>query len=145
MMGIQSKTAREKFSRLRQSLLQLLDEMKGLIEPFFSDRPVVKGTVYELKRKCGKPGCKCAQGELHARMVLSASERGKTRLRAIPRGFLVDIQHKVKRYQELRRARARVVEIHRQMLKVMDEMEAMRREELSTSGKDRDGSGDLRG
>lgn len=144
-MGIQSKAAREKFSRLRQSLLQLIDEMKGLLEPFFSDRPVLKGTVYELKRKCGKPGCKCAQGELHARMVVSASEKGKTRLRAIPRGFLVDTQHMVKRYQELRRARARIVQLHRRMLKVMDEMEAMRREELSSSGKDRDGSGDLRG
>jgi Family of unknown function (DUF6788) len=144
LMSIQSKTARERFSRLRQSLVQLMEEMKGLIEPFFSDRPVVKGTVYELKRKCGKPGCKCAQGELHARMVVSASERGKTRLRSIPRGFLVDIQQRVRRYQELRRARARVVEIHRQMLKVMDEMEAMRREELPSPGKDRNGSGDLR-
>jgi hypothetical protein len=143
-MGIQSRAAREKFSRLRHSLVQLIDEMRGLIEPFFSDRPLLKGTVYELKRKCGKPGCKCAQGELHARMVVSASERGKTRLRAIPRGFLVDTQQRVRRYQELRRARARVVQIHRQMLKVMDEMEAMRREELSSSGKDRNGSSDLR-
>jgi hypothetical protein len=143
-MGIQSKAAREKFSRLRHSLLQIVEEMKGVIEPFFSDRPVVKGTVYELKRKCGKPGCKCAQGELHARMVVSASERGKTRLRAIPRGFLVDTQQRVRGYQELRRARARVVQIHRQMLKVMDEMEAMRREELPSRGKDHNGSSDLR-
>jgi hypothetical protein len=78
-------------------------------------------------------------------MVLSASDRGRTRLRAVPRGFLVDTQQRVRRYQELRRARARVVEIHRRMLKVMDEMEAMRREELPSSGKDRDGSGDFRG
>jgi len=142
-MGIQTKAAREKFSRLRQSLLLLVEEMKGLIEPFFSDRPVLKGTVYELKRKCGKPGCKCAQGALHARMVLSASESGKTRLRAVPRGFLVDTQQRVKRYQQLRRARARVVQIHRQMLKLMDAMEAMRRQDGSGGGKDSDGSGDL--
>src|SRR3990170_8480446 len=116
-MGIQSKSAREKFSRLRQSLLQLVSEMKRLVEPFFSDRPVIKGTAYELRRRCGKPGCKCAQGELHARMVVSASEKGKTRLRVIPRGFLVEVQQKVRRYQELRRARARLVEIHREMLK----------------------------
>jgi hypothetical protein len=143
-MSIQNKAARERFSRLRHSLLQIAEEMKRLIEPFFSDRLVLKGTVYELKRKCGKPGCKCAQGELHARMVVSASERGKTRLRAIPRGFLVDTQQRVKRYQELRRARARAVELHRQMLKVMDEMESMRRGELPSRGKDRNGSGDLR-
>jgi hypothetical protein len=136
-MGIQSKAAREKFSRLRHSLLALVTELKGLIEPFFSDRPVVKGTVYELKRKCGKPGCKCAQGELHARMVVSASEKGKTQLKAIPRGFLVDVQQRVKRYQELRRVRARVVEIHRGMLKLLDEMERMRREEAPSSGKKR--------
>jgi hypothetical protein len=141
IMGIQSKAAREKFSRLRQSLLLLLEEMKGLMEPFFSDRPILKGTVYELKRKCGKPGCKCAQGALHARMVLSASEGGQTRLRVIPRGFLVQTQQRVKRYQQLRRARARVVQIHRQVLKLIDQMEALRRQEVPK--KDSDGSGDL--
>ena len=136
-MGIQSKSAREKFSRLRQSLVQLVNEMKRLVEPFFSDRPVIKGTVYELRRRCGKPGCKCVKGQLHARMVVSASEKGKTRLRVIPREFLVEVQHKVRRYQDLRRIRARLVAIHREMLKVLDEMEAMRREDLSSSDKKR--------
>jgi len=134
-MGIQTKSAREKFSRLRQSLVHLVSEMKQLVEPFFSDRPVIKGTVYELRRRCGKPGCKCAQGELHVRMVVSASEKGKTQLRVIPRGFLVEAQQKVGRYQELRRMRARLVAIHREMLKVLDEMEVMRREELPSSDK----------
>ncbi|MFH1629174.1 MAG: DUF6788 family protein [Pseudomonadota bacterium] len=134
-MGIQTKSAREKFSRLRQSLVQLVNEMKRLVEPFFSDRPVIKGTVYELRRRCGKPGCKCAKGQLHARMVVSASEKGKTRLRVIPRGFLVEVQQKVRRYQDLRRIRVRLVAIHRQMLRVLDEMEGMRREELPSSDK----------
>jgi hypothetical protein len=107
--------------------------MRGLVKPFFSDRPVIKGTVYELRRRCGKPGCKCARGELHARMVVSASEKGKTRLRVIPRGFLGEVQEKVRRYQELRRVRARLVAIHREILKILDGMEAMRREELPSS------------
>ena len=141
-MGIQAKSAREKFSRLRQSLVHLVSEMKQLVEPFFSDRPVIKGTVYELRRRCGKPGCKCTQGDLHARMVVSASEKGRTRLRVIPRGFLVDVQERVKRYQELRRVRARLVRIHRQMLRVLDEMEGMRREELPSSDKKRASKGE---
>ena len=140
-MSIQKKADREKFSQLRQTLLHLASEIKGLVEPFFSDRPVIKGTVYELKRRCGKPGCKCARGELHARMVVSASEGGKTRLQVIPHGFLVEVQAKVRRYQELRRVRARLGEIYRKMLKVIDQMEAMRREELSSSGKRRSGGG----
>jgi len=134
-MGIQNSENRQKFSRLRQSLRRLSDEARKLIEPSFSDKPVIKGSVYELKRKCGKPGCKCAQGELHSRMVLSASEKGKTRLRVIPHGFLVEVQIKVRRYQELRRARSRLVEVHRKMIRVMDEMEVMRREQIPGSGK----------
>ena len=134
-MSIQNSENRQKFSRLRQSLRRLSDEARKLIEPSFSDKPVIKGSVYELKRKCGKPGCKCAQGELHSRMVLSASEKGKTRLRVIPHGFLVEVQIKVRRYQELRRARSRLVEMHRKMIRVMDEMEVMRREQIPASGK----------
>ncbi|MBW1933605.1 MAG: hypothetical protein JRI56_11525 [Deltaproteobacteria bacterium] len=134
-MGIQSNTDRRKFSQLRQSLKRLSDEIRQFIDPSFSDKPVIKGTVYELKRKCGKPGCKCARGELHSRMVVSSSEKGKTRLRVIPHGFLVEIQVKVRRYQELRRARARLVEVQRKIIQVMDEMEAMRREEIPVSGK----------
>lgn len=129
-MGIQNKSDRQRFSRLRQSLTRLADEVSQLIKPFFSDKAVIKGSVYELKRKCGKPGCRCAQGHLHSCMVLSASEKGKTKLRVIPRGRLVDVQTKVERYQRLRRARVRLIEVHRKMLGVVDEMEAMRREEM---------------
>ena len=134
-MGIKTTADKKKFSQLRQSLAILANEIRQIVEPFFSDKPVIKGSVYELKTKCGKPGCKCAKGELHPRMVLSASEKGKTKLRAIPRGFLVEVKTKVRCYQELRGARARLVEMHKKMLKVMDEMEAMRREQMPPSRK----------
>jgi hypothetical protein len=134
-MGIQNTTDKRKFSQLRHSLRRLSDELRQLINPSFSDKPVIKGSVYELKRKCGKPGCKCAQGELHSRMVVSASEKGKTILRVIPHGFLVEVQGNVRRYQELRRARARLVGVHRKMIQVIDEMEVIRREEVPVSRK----------
>ena len=134
-MGIKTTTDRKKFSQLRQSLRRLANEIRQVGEPFFSNKPVIKGSVYELKTKCGKPGCKCAKGQLHHRMVVSASEKGKTKLRAIPHGFLVEVQTKVRRYQELRRVRVRLIEVHKKMLQVMDEMESMRREEIPASRK----------
>jgi len=134
-MSIKTHSDKKTFSQLRQSLGRLAGEVRQIIEPFFSDTPVIKGSVYELKTKCGKPECKCAQGQLHHRMVLSASEKGKTRLRAIPRGFLVEVQTKVRRYQQLRRARVRLIEVHKKMLQLTDEMEAMRREEMPVSRK----------
>ncbi|RLJ04561.1 MAG: hypothetical protein DRP14_03160 [Candidatus Aenigmatarchaeota archaeon] len=129
-MSIQTHSDKKTFSQLRQSLRRLSDEVRQLINPFFSDKPLIKGSVYELKTKCGKPGCKCAKGELHHRMVVSASEKGKTKLRAIPHGYLIEVQTKVRRYQELRRVRVGLIEVHKKMLQVMDEMEAMRREEM---------------
>ena len=74
-------------------------------------------------------------------MVVSASEGGRTRLQVIPQGFLVEVQAKVRRYQELRRARARLGELYRTIIKVIDEMERRRREEVSASGKKRSGGG----
>lgn len=134
-MGIQKRGERQKFSRLRQSLIHLSEEIKELIKPYFSNKPVIKGSVYELKRKCGKPGCKCTKGQLHRTMVLSSSEKGRTRLRVIPRGFFLEIKSKAQRYQKLRRSRTRLGEVHRKMIQVMDEMEVMRREEIDSGGK----------
>ena len=131
-MGIQNRVQREKFSQLRQSLGHLSSQIRDLIRPFFSDKPVIKGSVYELKRKCGKPGCKCMEGQLHSSMVLSSSEKGRTKLRVIPRGSLLEVKRKVQRYQALRRSRSRLVQTFRKMLQVLDEMEEIRREEMSS-------------
>ena len=132
-MNMQNRQERNRFSKLRQSLAKIPDEIRKLSDPFFSDKPIIKGSVYELKRKCGKKGCKCTKGELHSRMVISSSEKGKTKLRVIPHGFLVEIQTKVKRYQEYRKARAQIVAVHKKMLQIIDEMEAIRREEIPSS------------
>jgi len=68
-------------------------------------------------------------------MVVSASEKGKTVLRVIPKGFLVEVQAKVHRYQQLRRARAQLVQVQKKMIQLIDEMEAMRREPVPESKK----------
>jgi hypothetical protein len=138
-MRIQRRSNRDRFSHLRRSLLGLSEEVRGLIGPFLSDTGVIKGSVYELKRKCGKPGCKCTRGELHRSMVVSDSEKGHKRLRIIPRGFLVEVRAKVGRYRRLRRCRARLVEVHKEMLKVMDEMERARRDGMPSAGSKRAG------
>lgn len=134
-MLIQNRKDRQKFSRLRQSLRRDSERINSLIEPFFSDKPVIKGSVYELKRKCGKAGCKCNRGELHRTMVISSSEKGKIKLRVIPKGFIVEVKRKANRYRKLRRRRKKLIDTHMRMLQVMDEMEQMRRENLPSKKK----------
>jgi len=58
-------------------------------------------------------------GELHRSMVLSWSEAGKSRLLSIPAERVAEVKQKSEEYLRFRRARARVGEIHREILGVM--------------------------
>jgi len=96
----------------------------------FNDRrPMIKGTVYEQRRKCGKPNCSCSSGKLHGSMMLSRSDQGRTKLMAIPSGHLKDFQIGTERYQKFRRARARLGQIYKTMMQLIDQLEESRRKE----------------
>jgi hypothetical protein len=47
-------------------------------------QPMVQGSFYLQKRRCGKPNCACACGELHAAWVIARSEGGKNRTYMVP-------------------------------------------------------------
>jgi len=116
-------------SRLRQTLRNLIRELEASLEVAFRRSPLVKGNVYELARKCGKPNCICTRGQLHRSMVLSWSEGGKSRLFSIPPERVGELKEKSEEYLRVRRARARVSEICREIIAVLDQMEKLRREE----------------
>jgi hypothetical protein len=90
---------------------------------------MIKGTVYEQRRRCGKANCYCAAGGHHSSMMLSRSEGGRTRLMTIPSGELKDFQVLTERYQKFRRARARLGQIHKAMIQLIDQLEKARRKE----------------
>ena len=119
----------ESLSRLRQELQHLLEEMERSMEVIFGRAPLVKGNVYEMSRKCGKPSCACARGQLHKSMVLSWSHQGKTRLKPGAPESLEERRSKSEEYLRFRRARAQVSVICKQMLNVIDRIETLRREE----------------
>ena len=88
-------------------------------------RQLVKGSVYELKTRCGKPTCHCASypGPLHSSTVLSWSEHGKTRLRTLPAGERARFQQLAENYRRFRQARAALVKLQRRMLVTIDQLE----------------------
>lgn len=116
-------------SRLRQDLRRLVADLDKSIGPVFGRGPIVKGTVCEMARKCGKPSCACSRGELHRSMILSWSNQGKTKLMSVPPERLVELREKSEEYQRLRRARADVTAITKKMLAVIDQIDRIRREE----------------
>ena len=122
------KDSFQDLSRLRLALRRLLNDLERSLKVVFGRAALVKGNVYELARKCGKPSCACRRGELHRSMVLSWSERGKTRLLSIPPHRLAGLRQKSKEYLRFRRARARVSEICKQIVSLLDRIEKLRRE-----------------
>jgi hypothetical protein len=125
---MQKKTDLEKLSRLRGALRDALKELETTLQVAFERSALVKGNVYELARKCGKPSCVCARGQLHRSLVLSWSHQGKTRLMTIPPEKLDRVRAHSEHYLRYRRARARVTEIHQQILQLFDQIEKLRRE-----------------
>jgi len=123
------QTESDRHSRIRQSLSQLAEEIQQLVTVFNDRRPMIKGTVYEQRRRCGKPNCSCSSGKLHGSMMLSRSEQGRTKLMAIPAGHLKDFQVGTERYQKFRRARARLGQIYKTMIQLIDQLEESRRKE----------------
>ena len=119
----------QSLSRLRRELRRLLADLERSLEVIFGRSPLVKGTVYEIARKCGKPSCTCTRGQLHKSMVLSWSHQGKTRLKSVPAEKLTELRRESEEYLQFRQARVRVSVIHKQMLEVIDRIETLRREE----------------
>ena len=117
------KTARA--SRLRLALKSLLADSQRQLDQLLPLRQLVKGSVYELRTRCGKPSCHCAseEGPLHSATVLSWSEHGKTRLRTLSAGERARFQQWTDDYRRFRQARAALVKLQRRMLATLDQLE----------------------
>jgi hypothetical protein len=124
------KPRQEELSRLRSALRKRLTDLRRVLKVVFGRSALIKGNVYELARKCGKPNCICARGELHRSMVLTWSEKGQGRLLSLPRERVLEVKMKSEEYLRFRRARAKVTEIHREILALLDQIETLRREEV---------------
>lgn len=115
----------ERASRLRLALNSLCDDYKRQIDILLPLRQLVKGSVYDLQTRCGKPSCHCAsdQGPLHTSPVISWSEHGKTRLRTLPPGDLSHFRQAAENYRRFRQARAALVKLHLRIVDHIDRLE----------------------
>ncbi|HYU45945.1 MAG TPA: DUF6788 family protein [Terriglobales bacterium] len=118
-------TSSDRASRLRQTLRTLLDDYQRQLHTLLPLRQLVKGSVYDLRTRCGKPSCHCAsdQGPLHTSTVISWSEHGKTRLRTLPPGELAHFRQLTENYRRFRQARAALVKLHQRIVAHIDRLE----------------------
>jgi len=113
-------------SSLRSQLRAAGQQLQDQLEPFFGRQPLLAGSLYTLRRRCGKPTCRCADGELHASTVLSYRGQGRPQSITPPPEHLPAVQKLTEEYRRFRQARTGLLRLHRQMLTLIDRIEAAR-------------------
>ena len=71
-------------SRLRQQLWRAYKSLGRTLRAMTPNGPMTPGSFYLMRRKCGKPTCRCARGQLHPVWVLTRSEAGRHKLYSVP-------------------------------------------------------------
>lgn len=115
--------------RTRQRLKELAGEIPALLECALRRSPLWRGKVYDAKRKCGKPNCRCTRGELHVSPVLTDRSGDRLRNRGVPPGHLALFRRMTEDYRKVRQVRARFLKITKEMLSLLDRLEEGRRRE----------------
>ena len=77
-------------------------ELRSRLAQLLSRAALVRGTLSERKKSCGKPSCHCAHGEKHRALYLVASEKGKPRQLYIPHELEAEARQCVETYQKIR-------------------------------------------
>lgn len=113
-------------SELRKQVQNRLREVAALLRIVKQRQPLIRGRVYKLRRQCGKPTCRCRTGQLHESWVLSIPDKGRKRMRAVPKGKRLTWQPRADDYRRFRRARARLVKLFAEIVSLVDELELER-------------------
>jgi len=113
-------------SRVRQELQEAWQRMGALLGRLEGRGVLVRGTLYERRRRCGRRGCRCERGDLHISEAFSVSEAGKTR--HLPLGGVnrERLREGVENYRTFRAARRELRVACRRVLALADEMEQLR-------------------
>ena len=113
-------------SSLRRQLGDLQQQIPLLLEAFLGRQSLLPGSLYILRRRCGKPSCHCARGERHSSTVLAYRGQGGPRNLTPTPEQLPAVRGLTDEYRRFRQARTQLLRLQRQVLKLIDRIEAQR-------------------
>jgi len=70
--------------------------------PTCNDDELLRGSLITLRRRCGKPNCRCANGDPHETPALSFSEAGRTRTLTLREQDIPEVEAGLARYRAAR-------------------------------------------
>lgn len=64
--------------------------------------PMVRGTLFTLRRRCGKSNCRCATGAAHETPALAYPQGGRTKTITLSGDDLEEVRAALERYNTVR-------------------------------------------
>ena len=78
---------------------------------------IIKGTLVEMEKICGKPNCRCTKGHKHKGLGLSQYVNGESRLQYIPKRIEKQVREGVRNYKQLKKSIHELSAINLELLK----------------------------
>lgn len=107
-------------SQRRQHLWRSYAALGRLLRHLQRQEPLTPGSLYLLRRQCGKTNCRCAQGHPHESWVLTRSEEGKTKCYPVPPEQRAQVRQLTAAYRRYQRHRAQWVKHTADLLRQID-------------------------
>jgi hypothetical protein len=109
-------------SALRRQLWRQFRASGSLLRQMTQPAELIPGSFYLMRRKCGKPSCRCAKGHLHATYVLTRSEAGKHKLYSVPPEQRARVRQLAAAWKRAQKARAKLHKLQVQLLALADQI-----------------------
>lgn len=113
-------------SRLRQRLQEQLRSLGSLAGVSLGRSGMLQGSLYERRRRCGRPRCRCAQGRLHKSLALAVGPARSRRIVTVSRMEAETVRSLTLGYRQFREARAGLVRAFRDVVRTFDELGRLR-------------------
>lgn len=98
--------------------MDLQKEKMTIIKKIRSLDGAIRGSIYEMKRFCGKKNCVCVRTNTpHKSLFLSFSYKGKTKLIPIKKEQVPEIKARIKDYKELKAAIDELIKVNAELLR----------------------------
>jgi hypothetical protein len=123
----------QRISQIRRRLLQIPIELGEALDTVLRQRALLRGYVYRSRRRCGKPSCHCAEGQLHEALVLATSVDGKRTTRSLSGPSARRVARLAGSYRRFRDGQRRFRRGVSEALRLMGELEELLAEELEVS------------
>jgi len=122
----------EELSKIRQGISQLGKKREALETKIMNTGSMAKASYYERFIVCGKPNCKCRQGEKHGPVPWVTSGKGKETIStSVPTENVTKVKELIQSYKDFRNAQKEIKKINGEIDKLIQEILQMKESDIN--------------